>query len=303
METTATAGVEEAGVAKPEDRQGKDEEVVTKQDNQGEQENDENGEVNADEDRGYDEMESMCMACGENGTTRLLMHKVPHFRELILASFYCEHCGERNNEVTFGGEIQIHGCQIELLVTKASDLDRQLVKSDSATIRLPDIEFEIPPKTQKGEISTIEGFLKTAAKNLGLYQRERMAQYPEIGSKVAEVITALTMYSAGVNLPFRICVDDPSGNSFIQNPYAPGPDPNMKQAFYYRTPEQDMELGLAPNKPVFKDDKDSNFLGLVDKFATPSAAITEDEEGNVRLGRSEVVQARNVQSNRLTFAL
>jgi pyruvate/2-oxoacid:ferredoxin oxidoreductase beta subunit len=87
METTATAGVEEAGVAKPEDRQGKDEEVVTKQDNQGEQENDENGEVNADEDRGYDEMESMCMACGENGTTRLLMHKVPHFRELILASF------------------------------------------------------------------------------------------------------------------------------------------------------------------------------------------------------------------------
>jgi sarcosine oxidase delta subunit len=26
---------------------------------------------------------------------------------LIIASFACPHCGERNNEVTFGGEIQI----------------------------------------------------------------------------------------------------------------------------------------------------------------------------------------------------
>lgn len=47
------------------------------------------------------------MSCMENGVTRMMIHKIPYFRELIIASFECPHCGERNNEVTFGGEIQI----------------------------------------------------------------------------------------------------------------------------------------------------------------------------------------------------
>jgi hypothetical protein len=47
------------------------------------------------------------MSCGHTGMTRLLVHKVPYFRELIIASFYCDNCGERNNDVTFGGEIQV----------------------------------------------------------------------------------------------------------------------------------------------------------------------------------------------------
>jgi C4-type Zn-finger protein len=46
------------------------------------------------------------------------------------------------------------------------------------------LEFEIPPNTQKGEISTIEGFLMTAAKNLGMFQEERLQQLPEVGEKV-----------------------------------------------------------------------------------------------------------------------
>ena len=49
------------------------------------------------------------------------------------------------------------------------------------------MEFEIPPNTQKGEISTIEGFLLTAAKNLGLFQEERLLENPEVGEKVSPV--------------------------------------------------------------------------------------------------------------------
>ena len=57
---------------------------------------------------GVDEIESLCMSCGENGMTRMMIHKIPYFRELIIASFSCDECGERNNEVTFGGEIQVY---------------------------------------------------------------------------------------------------------------------------------------------------------------------------------------------------
>ncbi|KAG8047501.1 hypothetical protein GUJ93_ZPchr0008g14074 [Zizania palustris] len=56
------------------------------------------------------EIESLCMRCGENGTTRLLLTTIPHFREVVLMAFECPHCGERNNEVQFAGQLQPKGC-------------------------------------------------------------------------------------------------------------------------------------------------------------------------------------------------
>lgn len=92
----------------------------------------------------------------------------------------------------------------ELNVTSQADLDRQLIKSDSATVRIPELDFEIPPMTQKGEISTIEGFLKTAAKNLALFQAERLVDSPAVGARVADVIAGLLQLAMGDRFPFRI---------------------------------------------------------------------------------------------------
>jgi zinc finger protein len=97
---------------------------------------------------------SLCVSCGYSGITRLLIHKIPFFRELILASFSCDECGYSNNEVTFGGEIQPQGSIFRLTVSNAQDLDRQIIKADSASIKIPEIDFEIPPNTQKGEFFT-----------------------------------------------------------------------------------------------------------------------------------------------------
>lgn len=53
-----------------------------------------------DEFAGVDEIKgSMCMACGGDGTTRMLTTKIPFFREVILSSFECDDCHWRNNEV------------------------------------------------------------------------------------------------------------------------------------------------------------------------------------------------------------
>jgi zinc finger protein len=84
-------------------------------------------------------MDSMCMQCGGTGVTRYMIHKIPYFRELVISSFDCndEECGEHNNEVTFGGEIQMQGCAFTLEVLEQKDLDRQLIKSDSASVLLP----------------------------------------------------------------------------------------------------------------------------------------------------------------------
>ena len=182
--------------------------------------------------------------CDGRGDTLYLLNKVPFFRELIIASFSCKKCGERNNEVSFGGEIQPKGSKISLTVTKASDLNRQIIKSDYATVTLEEMEFEIPAGTQKGEISTLEGIISQAANNLNMYQAERMEQMPEVGVKVALVIMDLRQMANGDKLPFTITVDDISGNSFIENPIAPANDPELCKTEYRRSAEQDISLGL-----------------------------------------------------------
>jgi hypothetical protein len=40
-----------------------------------------------------EEIESLCINCEQNGTTRLLLTKIPFFREVIIMSFACPHCG------------------------------------------------------------------------------------------------------------------------------------------------------------------------------------------------------------------
>lgn len=62
-------------------------------------------------------IESLCMNCHDNGTTKLLLTLIPYFREVILMSFECDHCGFKNSEVQFGGKVQEQGAKIELDVT------------------------------------------------------------------------------------------------------------------------------------------------------------------------------------------
>ena len=46
-----------------------------------------------------------------------------------------------------------------LKVVDQDGLNRSIVKSEFATVKIPELELEIPPQTQKGSIKTVEGFL------------------------------------------------------------------------------------------------------------------------------------------------
>ncbi len=74
----------------------------------------------------------------------------------------------RNNEVQFTGQFGERGVRFTLSLPAgdAAAASRQVVKSDSATVRIPELDFEIPPLTQKGTITTVEGLLSDAAANL-----------------------------------------------------------------------------------------------------------------------------------------
>lgn len=58
-------------------------------------------------------IQSLCMDCGEEGTTSFLLTTIPHFREIIISSFECPNCNAKNNTIQFGGTIQPLGINIK----------------------------------------------------------------------------------------------------------------------------------------------------------------------------------------------
>lgn len=59
-------------------------------------------------------------------------------------------------------------------------MDRQVVKSEYATIKIPALDLEIPPQTQKGTINTVEGFLQKTIEGLSTNQEERRKVDPVV---------------------------------------------------------------------------------------------------------------------------
>lgn len=131
------------------------------------------------------EVESLCMRCGKTGVTRLLLTSIPYFLQVIVSSFCCLHCGERNNEVQPAGEVQPKGMTYTVHLTRASDLDRQVVRSSTATLNVPELELEIPP--QRGQLTTIEGILSNTVQDLEFDQPLRQQVAPPAYEKIREI--------------------------------------------------------------------------------------------------------------------
>ncbi|XP_046873982.1 zinc finger protein ZPR1 [Hypomesus transpacificus] len=216
-------------------------------------------DINADdEDSQPTEIESLCMNCYKNGTTRLLLTKIPFFKEIIISSFSCPNCNWSNTEIQSAGRIQDQGITYTLKIKSKQDMNREVVKSDSATTRIPELDFEIPPYTQKGALSTIEGLLDRAVAGLEQDQPLRRVSAPEAAEKIEEFIKKLKKLK-DVENEFTLIVDDPSGNSFVENPMAPQKDEALTVTHYNRTDQQDITLGLKAEEEE-EEEKPGNDL-------------------------------------------
>ncbi|KAB2101406.1 Zinc finger protein [Alternaria gaisen] len=195
-----------------------------------------------DDTKVVDEIESMCMNCHEDGTTRLLLTRIPFFREIVLMSFSCPHCHFKNSEVQPAGEIQQRGIKFTLKVESADDLSRQIIKSDTAIFRVEDIDLEIPPG--RGQLTNVEGILAMVAQDLEQKQEERKQVVPEVYEQLQGVINTIKQMASGEKLPFKVTIDDPAGNSSIEPPSVLGAGKYSRNE-YPRTAAQNEALGLG----------------------------------------------------------
>lgn len=229
----------------------------------------------------------MCMYCHEEGTTKLLLTSIPMFKEIIVSSFICPHCHYKETDVRSASGIAETTIRFELSVDVLEqddesihrDLNRQIVRSETATISIPELDFEIEAK--RSEIITVEGLLRNIRESVTAGQESRKELQPEAWAKLEEFISRIQMMEEGRE-SFTLVVDDKGGNSFVENPHAPGPDRNCKVSRRYRTPAENVALGYQANEGIVADTDDESLRPL-----------TEEEKSEVIRRAMEDLSVRN----------
>ncbi|EAN33588.2 ZPR1 zinc-finger domain protein [Theileria parva strain Muguga] len=220
-------------------------------------------------------VESVCMSCRRNGTTRILATKIPHFNDILVMSFECSFCNNKNNEILNIAKLQNHGVSYNIHVNNLEGLNNQIVITNTSAVKLIELEFEIPKLDRKGIVTTIEGLLTNIINNLSdhissfdnttpdntnsvtdvnlnnkefskslndvvsVKVDENVYKLDEYVQKLEEIKDKLISYSKGFQ-SFTLFIDDPSGNSYVEN------DNNKLELSinkYERTNEQLQQMG------------------------------------------------------------
>lgn len=245
------------------------------------------------------EIESLCMSCQENGTTRLLLTKIPFFREIIIMSFECPHCGLKNSEIQPAAQIAEKGSRYVLKLENKEDFNRQVVKSETATCRFNELDIEIPPK--RGQLSNVEGLLSEMVSDLESDQAARKEMQPEVYEKIEEIIARINAFiNAEPNtLPLSFSVDDPAGNSWIE--YAPGEASHKWSMYEYnRTAEQNVFLGLISADDVAQHRKVESENKKAATDANVSSSLANENPKSTGF-ISDATEIENLNSEVQTF--
>jgi zinc finger protein len=110
-----------------------------------------------DVDNQLTEIQSLCMNCYAQGQTRLLLTRIPYYKDVILSSFECDSCHFKNNDIQPAQRFESYGILINVHMTNSKDLNRQFVKSGYGIIRIKELDFEQAPHGENGLLTTIEG--------------------------------------------------------------------------------------------------------------------------------------------------
>ena len=146
-------------------------------------------------------------------------------------------------------------------ILNREDLNRQLVKSASCSVTIPQYELTIPPS--RGQLTTIEGLIRDIVADLSTDQPLRKYQDENAYTKIQSIIDGIKAVlgddegedEGGVGpkepreedrtfIPFTVQLDDPAGNSFIEF-LGSTADPKWNLRTYARTHAQNVSLGIA----------------------------------------------------------
>jgi len=209
-----------------------------------EEEQDASGEIVEAENEEIYVFRGVCSSCGHPLDTLMKKVLIPYFKDVLIMSTNCDRCGYRDNEVKSGSAISDKGKRIILKVEDREDLSRDILKSETAGLEIPEIELVLQQGTLGGRFTTLEGILEQIYEELSEKVFASGDASDAEGRSSFEIFLGKLKEVKDAARPFTLILDDPLANSYVQNLYAPDPDPNMVVETYDRTWAQDEELGL-----------------------------------------------------------
>lgn len=157
-------------------------------------------------------------------------------------AFSCDYCGYRNTDIKHGGGISDKATRIVFKVEKPEDMNRDVFKSDSCIMAIPEVDFAMAAGTLGGVYTTVEGLLDKTIANLE--ESNPFAVGDSATNHLFQKFLQQLRDLKDFKQKFTLVLDDPLSNCFIYNPVAPENDPQIEVTVYERTWEQNEELGI-----------------------------------------------------------
>lgn len=158
-----------------------------------------------------------CPVCGGKNTATYTTqtHELAYFGEVVESTIQCEKCGFRHNDIL--ATEQKDPAKHSLIITKKS-LDSRVVRSQSATVSLPEIGIKVEPGPKsEGYISNVEGvlirFRDATERALNMFTDEVSQKN---GKKVLENINKVL----NGEMETLLLIEDPFGQSKIMDVHA-----------------------------------------------------------------------------------
>lgn len=188
-----------------------------------------------------------CPSCNSPCKTNMKMTNIPHFKEVIIMATNCDVCGHKTNEVKSGSGVEPKGLKIEVDIKNQEDFSRDLLKSDTCSLSIPQLELEVGPHALGGRFTTVEGLIIAIKDQLSDPKHSHMfgdSIDPQAKGQFQSFLKKFDNILAGL-MEVTLVLDDPAGNSYVQTMRDDGlPDECLRIEHYERNFDQNEELGL-----------------------------------------------------------
>lgn len=84
---------------------------------------------------------------------------IPYFKEIIIMAYSCDVCGHKSTEIKQGGGISEKATKITFSVHNVTDMNRDIFKSDTCFVSIPELDIELQPGTLGSVYTTVEGLM------------------------------------------------------------------------------------------------------------------------------------------------
>jgi zinc finger protein len=153
-----------------------------------------------------------CPGCGKN---ELILRDreidIPYFGKTFVFAMQCSECGFSKADVEF--EEKRDPAKITFEVNSEEDLFVRVVKSGSASVKIPGLRMSMDPgENSEGFVTNIEGLIGKFEKILEI-QRDG-AEDKAVRKKAKNLLKKIWKVKLG-ELPLKIIIEDKSGNSAI----------------------------------------------------------------------------------------